>query len=292
MLKGYDERHIPQKLFRRHLSFLKSRGYKFISLDDYARAREQGQRLDRAVILTFDDGFRNVIQNAVPAMAQDGAMGVLYVVVECARFQRLLWTDQVESWVRAQPGPHLQVSLGQSKLSYPIHSKKQREFAMGDIKRRLRALPDHERRSHLEHFSFSGKTSHEFEIASLAELKEVRPETLQIASHTMSHPNCTRIEIDGEFQTELGQSKVELERMLGLPVEHFAYPAGAYDERVVTQVRKFGYRTAVTTDPGLNNARTDLLKLKRVGTNHSFILFQAMTSGSYFFLSQRLHWRK
>jgi peptidoglycan/xylan/chitin deacetylase (PgdA/CDA1 family) len=286
LLQGYDERHLPRSLFRQHLKYLIRHGYRFIAMDDYVQACRSRTVLTKAVVLTFDDGFRNVIENAVPEMTENHAQGIMYVVVGSARLNQLLWTDQVESWVREQNGPSATVTISGQCIDYLLRCKAERETCMRDIKTRLRALDDQARREQLHQFNGVQNASSEFQIASLAQLKAVQPKVLQIASHTMNHPNCTRLKSAGEFAEELGNAKNVLETELSTPVLHFAYPAGNYNDSVIAQVKKFSYQTAVTTTPGFNDLSSDLFQLKRIGTNQSLIMFEAMTSGAYFAFSR------
>ena len=58
---------------------------------------------------------------------------------------------------------------------------------------------------------------------------------------------------------ELVNSRHDLERHLGHPVQWFAYPAGAEDPRTVALVRQAGYVLAVTTHAGsVQDARAPL----------------------------------
>ncbi len=292
LLKGYDERHLSPSLFRRHLRFLKARGYQFISLDEYLEACSRSVALHKSVVITFDDGFQNVIENAVPILREAQAKAIMYVVVECAKSNQLLWTDRIEFWVRHHQSDTLQAKFSDGIVNYSLTTARAREIAMRDIKKRLRKMADRERQVTIERFAIPKESAAVFRIANFSELKNVDHGVLQIASHTMNHPNCANLRSEAEFNEEIGHSKMELQQVVGSQVRHFAYPAGSYNDRVVAQVKKFAYDTAVTTEAGFNDASSDPYRLKRVGTNGSFIMFQAMTSGSYFFLTQVLRRRK
>jgi peptidoglycan/xylan/chitin deacetylase (PgdA/CDA1 family) len=72
--------HLPEALFRVHLTHLR-RGFNVISLSEYVAARKAGQPLpDNAVIITFDDGFRNFYTVAAPALARFGFPSTVFVI--------------------------------------------------------------------------------------------------------------------------------------------------------------------------------------------------------------------
>ena len=82
---------------------------------------------------------------------------------------------------------------------------------------------------------------------SSAEVLKMDREGIEIASHTVDHPNLARM---GPSVTtfELGASKNCLEGLLGHPVVDFAYPAGKYNWQTIDALRQAGYSTAVIED--------------------------------------------
>jgi peptidoglycan/xylan/chitin deacetylase (PgdA/CDA1 family) len=55
--------------------------------------------------------------------------------------------------------------------------------------------------------------------------------------------------------------------MLGVPIEHFAYPFGGFTADTVELVRRAGYTSAVTVVPGVARASDDHLRLPRILVN-------------------------
>lgn len=83
-----------------------------------------------------------------------------------------------------------------------------------------------------------------------------------IGAHTCTHPRLSKTP-PGRAREEISAGKKKLEDRFGLPVEHFAYPFGDYDDAVVEMVREAGFKTACTMDRGVNDRNTDPLRLKR-----------------------------
>jgi len=81
------------------------------------------------------------------------------------------------------------------------------------------------------------------------QVKDLDARGQTIASHTLTHPFLTRLS-DGRLAAEVGESKAELEKFLGKPVDYFAYPFGDLNRRVVAAVQAAGYRAARTTIDG------------------------------------------
>ena len=64
---------------------------------------------------------------------------------------------------------------------------------------------------------------------------------------------------------EIRDSQESLSRLIGQPVQHFAYPCGDYGEREIEYVKSCGYKSARTIDVGWNDVNSDPYKLKAIG---------------------------
>jgi peptidoglycan/xylan/chitin deacetylase (PgdA/CDA1 family) len=83
-----------------------------------------------------------------------------------------------------------------------------------------------------------------------------------IGAHTCTHPRLSLLSRD-QAKEEIFASKKKLEDLFGLPVEHFAYPFGDYNETTVELVREAGFKTACTMHRGINLPDTSGFELKR-----------------------------
>lgn len=286
LLKGYDERYISKSVFRQQLQYLQRKGYSFVSLTELADIINNKGKSGKKVVLTFDDGFRNVIENAYPVMREYYAKGCFYLVSDLIGTSQLLWTDRIETVVRSQKkGPYTFIFKGEN-ITYVLTDRKSYEYAMRDIKAKLRTISNTERLEHLKQFNDITACTilEEFHLSSWEEIKKLDPGVMEIGSHTRTHPNCTSITSDKELEEEIYRSKNDIEANAGRQVRHFCYPAGSYDERVIEKVKTSGYQSGVTIRYGFNDKNTDLFTLKRIEGISSLLQFKAFTSGSYHIL--------
>lgn len=84
----------------------------------------------------------------------------------------------------------------------------------------------------------------------------------EIGSHTQTHPRLTELP-PSKAKEELAASRKSLEDRFGVPIEHFCYPYGDWNETVRDLVQGAGYKTACTTDTGVNAPGTSPFELKR-----------------------------
>ncbi|HVG29292.1 MAG TPA: polysaccharide deacetylase family protein [Pyrinomonadaceae bacterium] len=76
------KQHLPLELFLAHLDHLQSH-YRVISLAEFIAARRARRRLpDYSAVLTFDDGMRNFLTLAAPALAARSLHATAFVVTE------------------------------------------------------------------------------------------------------------------------------------------------------------------------------------------------------------------
>lgn len=71
----------------------------------------------------------------------------------------------------------------------------------------------------------------------------------ELAAHTTNHSDLTTLEGEA-LEEEVAGSRKILQREYGVPVKNFCYPAGRFDETVISAVEAAGYVGATTEIPG------------------------------------------
>lgn len=96
-----------------------------------------------------------------------------------------------------------------------------------------------------------------------SQARELSALGFEIGCHSMTHPYLTDLN-DHDLHREVAGAKVELEQILGKPVEHYSCPGGRHNLRVSEVARQAGYRTVATSRIQVNTAASDPLALGRV----------------------------
>lgn len=285
LLKDYDERHIPESLFRKQLRYLIEKGYVFVTMTSLVDAVKNRTLKKKLVTLTFDDGFRNVVKNAYPIMRELNAKGCFYVVSALTGGNKILWSDYIETVLRNCTTDDFKFFFKGEVIYYKMDSKKRREAAMQDIIKKLKTIPDNERLLHMDQFyeKIVDDVPEEFLMIDWDQIRSLDPSILEVGSHTRHHPNCENLTSEREIEDEIRNSKLEIQKETGREVKHFNYPSGSYNGKVVEHVKQYGYESAVSIIPGFCDQNTDLYHLRRIGTNENFLHFKATISGSYYF---------
>jgi peptidoglycan/xylan/chitin deacetylase (PgdA/CDA1 family) len=92
---------------------------------------------------------------------------------------------------------------------------------------------------------------------------------VSFGSHTHTHRHFVRKEKYQNLEDELRQSKSLIEKHLGKPCDHLAWPWGDYETEWLSLVKKIDYQSAATTLAGANCSGSDPYQLKRVNVRHA-----------------------
>src|SRR4029077_9222725 len=89
---------------------------------------------------------------------------------------------------------------------------------------------------------------------------------MEVGSHSLSHQRLHELPQDAAGY-EIAESRAALRNMLGVPIEHFAYPFGHSTVAIVELVRRAGYSSAGAVVPGVARMSDDRLRLPRILVN-------------------------
>lgn len=263
--KGYV---LKQSDFRKQLAYI-TRNFTVVALEDYlSLSPPSRKRMKNPAALTVDDGYRNFYRYAFPVLQQFSLPATVYVPVNFIEQGGWMWQDR---------NKYVLVNAGKKTFSLECHGVAYR-FETGAFEALMKSmetayalsmsLPLDMREdfsntlAQAAGVSLPEKPVAEFEPLSWDDLREMEKHGIHIGSHTMNHEILTRVESE-RLAHELRNSRQILEDRLGHQVQGFCYPNGDYNTAVVKAVEESGYRYAVTTQGGLNEVSTPLMRLKR-----------------------------
>ncbi len=121
-----------------------------------------------------------------------------------------------------------------------------------------------------------------------SEVRELHAAGIQFGSHTVNHPKLVDLDWP-EIESEISDSKSEIEQKLSHPVTAFCYPYAFpqaekdFAETFSQLLKRVGFESCVTTEVGRAKVGDDPLRLKRLPINScdDRRLSQAKLEGSY-----------
>ncbi len=263
-----------------------------LSLPELMAMQESGSPWREPVALvTFDDGYRDNFEVAVPILREHHVPATFFLLSEFLEAPRLPWWDQVAYTIKQtrQRRLVLERSPDRSRPSLSIDLEAMpRSLAIMAI---IRAFLDHtiaDERWFLEQLSARAEVPIDGEslgcslFASWDQVRQVvdLDSTLTIGSHGHSHQKLAGLD-EGSQRHELIESKRILESRLGREVAALAYPygwSGAYTPQTKALAAEAGYRLAFAAIEGVNRPDTlDPYEIRRlgVGSGDSPVLLRA-----------------
>ncbi len=243
------------------------RWFNVLPLDEAAQRLREGRLPARAAGLSFDDGYADNHDVAMPLLRQLGLPCTFFVATGFLDGGRM-WNDTVIESIRltglrSLPLADLLPELGE----LPCASIEEKRAAVGAVIARVKYREPAERQALVDEIARrSGATLPTDLMMTSQQVRGLRAGGMQVGAHTVSHPILARLPAD-EARREIGQSKRHLEELLGEPVRLFAYPNGKPGEDYVQQsvdiVREAGFDAAFSTAWGVAGAGSDPMQLPR-----------------------------
>ena len=94
-----------------------------------------------------------------------------------------------------------------------------------------------------------------------------------IGSHGATHADFSNLQ-DKQILKEIFESKKKLESEFGIAIKHFAYPKGAYNNKIIESTKKAGYKYAFSIEPGSVNSHSDKFALPRTIIDNTHLSFE------------------
>ncbi|HVV42791.1 MAG TPA: polysaccharide deacetylase family protein [Nitrobacter sp.] len=248
---------ITPDFLRATLSHVRRLGIDIVSADEMHRRLTAGGTPRRFACFTFDDGYRDNRDFALPVMREFDAPLTVYVASDFADGTGRLWWVALERAIAATE--RIDIEIGGTPLHLDAVGVDAKQAAFARLHEVLRALPDDAAiRTEVErlcrqHGIDDGAVTREF-CMSWTELRSFADDPLvTIGAHTLSHCNLAH-ESETQARDEITISRARIEAALQRRVAHFAYPYGdraAAGPREFAMTRVAGFKTAVTTRPGM-----------------------------------------
>lgn len=130
-------------------------------------------------------------------------------------------------------------------------------------------------------------------VMSLGQLRNLRGSLVTVGSHSLTHPNLSKIAI-AEAREQIFRSRALLTEMLGKEVLLFSFPYGAFNQELVSCCREAGYERVFTSLPILALTKPDEFVLGRVGVEPTDwpIEFRLKLAGAYRWLPAAIEMKR
>jgi peptidoglycan/xylan/chitin deacetylase (PgdA/CDA1 family) len=239
--------------------------FNVMPLDDAVGRLERNALPARAACVTFDDGYADNAEVALPLLRKHGIPATFFVSSSFIDGGRM-WNDTIIESVRRAAGDALDL-VALSMKRFPLTSTMQRRAAIDALLAALKYLPQSQRDERVEVVrGIASATLPSDLMLDRRRLRDLHNAGMTIGAHTVSHPILMRLDGD-TARREMGEGREVLEAIIGGPVTLFAYPNGKpredYSAEHVRMARSLGFRGAVSTAWGAADGASDRYQLPR-----------------------------
>lgn len=258
-----------------HLAEL-TRHFELVHLDEWLRRSNAGSPLPkRACALTFDDGWQDNYEFALPILARHRAPATIFLVSGYIGTAYRFWPNRLMTLLQtsfAKPGsvsfPEPLCAIVKPALEL---AARRGEFGADEAdavvqvakewdEERIRALVETAEKS-------TGGIAEVGEILTGEQIVKMGATGLvRFGSHTATHFRLGGRISSQQLEREIVGSRKALQDLTGQAVDTFCYPNGETSPAATDLVRRH-YLGAVTTRKGWNDARSDAHLMRRIGVH-------------------------
>lgn len=248
---------ITPEFLRTALTHLRRDGIDIVTLDEMQRRLAARDFSRRFASFTFDDGYRDNRDFALPVMQEFGAPMAVFITGDFADGKGRPWWIALERLIAANDT--IEAPLGGTMTRLDTATLEAKAACFMRLHDWLRAMPDD---SDLQTAADALCKRYGVDMAAISaelcmswpELKDfARDPLVTLGGHSMTHCNLAKVSRE-EVALEMAQSREIIETHTGKPVRHFVYPYGDRDAAATREfalARELGFATALTTRPGM-----------------------------------------
>jgi peptidoglycan/xylan/chitin deacetylase (PgdA/CDA1 family) len=226
-----------------------------LALQQAIEQLQAGNLPPRAVVVTFDDGYADLLAVALPLLNRFAIPATVFIT--SGYLGREFWWDQLThlvKWPLVEP-PHY---AGVRVRKQPIRRHR-------DLYQYLLTLPSTKRDELLANWitsTESGYWSHNGGRCLSREevLQLARSSLIDIGAHSLTHPILATLPAV-EQRLEIVQSKQSLEELLQRPLYAFSYPHGSGLPLTQALVQEAGFRNACSSVPAVAHSASPVILL-------------------------------
>jgi peptidoglycan/xylan/chitin deacetylase (PgdA/CDA1 family) len=251
-------------LFERQLGWV-SEFLHVLPLPEMLERFADGTLPPRAACITFDDGYRNNYDVALPLLERM-RLPASFFIATGAVADGAMWNDLIIESVR-NCGDHLDLRRF-GLAEYAISTESARSAVVNSVLDSMKYMPVDERaeRSRQIYRTCCGEQQPSL-MMTPAMISSLAERGFDVGGHTVTHPILEKVD-DGRAFAEIRNCRDWLQSVTGRAPVTFAYPNGRpgvdFGARHCAMVRDAGFRGAVSTTWGCAAPWSDIMALPRL----------------------------
>jgi peptidoglycan/xylan/chitin deacetylase (PgdA/CDA1 family) len=283
--------HLNIQEFKKQMRHIK-KWYSIITMDDLIDRLAIGKEFSTpSIVLTIDDGYLNNYREAYPILKEFNLPAMIYLSTGFIGTENSTWVDDLMDVIKISKkktisvlelfnGDVLDISTNERKMEVfekifnnMLNLKHEKKLALMEKLTKLLCVEE------------GLRDVAERRMLNWNEVIEMNQNNIYFGAHTISHPTLSKMELQ-EAKREIYESKDEIENKLGCKVNHFAIPNGKkedFNEELKRYCKEIGFKTVVSTEPGVVSVQSDPYFLKRINPPPPIHVFAFKLARNMFF---------
>lgn len=265
-------KHVPARRFRAEMQHLKTH-FPVVSMAQIADAHYGRASLpDKAVAITFDDGFLNNYETAWPVLEELEIPATFYLATGFIGSGRMVWSDRLEVAFLGTRRDRLDIEAAGRRLVYPLRTDEERIAAFLEVKAFCKSLAfaDVETVVSAVETALAAEEACDHPLYAFMTWDDVRAMNrsplVSFGAHTVDHVSLARVP-ELTMRRQIDDSVATLARELDEEVRLFSYPEGMegdFNSAVIAHLVASGFDHCPTAIAGFNTLETDPYHLRRI----------------------------
>lgn len=204
------------------------------------------------IILSFDDGYYDFYEFALPILVKHGLPCNHNIVNECANSNMTIWTERLNVLFEhsLQNKLDLTIDFGTKKTSISEFDGWMNFYL--DTFKTLLDIPLEKRIQIIDTIQEKLQVDASRRMMSWDEIRECAANRTEIGSHSYAHDSIGTISDREILNREINQSKTEIETQLGTKISVFALPNGQTGKTADEVISKSEYQYVLYANDALN----------------------------------------
>ncbi len=260
---------LESRAFQQQMRFI-SANFRVIPLSSVPDVLHAGSSEIPCIAVTFDDGFQNFKDVALPILHDENVQATVFLVTGYLDNDDTLWFCRLNIALAST----MNTSLFCHGERYDLSDNASKSITSRKLQRHLKKQPPHSINEEISALCRllgvpdSDPAPRPFRLLSRSEAATLAADPLvDIGAHTRSHVILSHLDTATQ-EREIDQSLSDVFSITGEPCKLFAYPngqVGDYNDITLAILRQSGVAVAVTAREGVNSPQSPVLELRRLG---------------------------
>lgn len=246
-----------------------SKNFNVCNTEDFFNLEKKNNKIK--VLISFDDGYKDFIQNALPIVKKYNVPVVHNIIIEAVEKDLIPWTQQVNDIINLM---YFNGDYGVFKLfNYDITiSKDLKQTIKSGMKiyQELLAVSCEERLRFIKELKkLSGFNYSQNQMMNWDDINTCLNNNVEIGSHSYTHDILSTINNKNQLENEIDNSKKVIEKKTNTRVNTIAFPNGDFNENVKNIAKKSGYKYLFSTQENYYDFRIKNETVPRISIYHN-----------------------